>query len=121
MVSRLLIFCRTLFINNNIKVVIQMHAFQIEPRTKVNPKKVDETELCAFFLSQLLFLSFFFSPSKIKRNGINGDKKCTEFRFIKNDKNIIAVMIFFFSIHNSLISAKRLIFILYNRSSLLPK
>ena len=30
--TRVLIFCATLFINNNIKVVIQMHSFQFNPR-----------------------------------------------------------------------------------------
>ena len=31
LVTRLRIFCATLFTNNNIKVVIQMHAFQFYP------------------------------------------------------------------------------------------
>ena len=30
LVTQLLIFCTTLFTNNNIKVVIQMHSFQLD-------------------------------------------------------------------------------------------
>ena len=32
LVTRLCIFCTTLFTNNNIKVVIQMHAFLFDPK-----------------------------------------------------------------------------------------
>ena len=31
LVTRLRIFCTTLFINNNIKIVIQMHTFLLDP------------------------------------------------------------------------------------------
>ena len=36
LVTRLRIFCTSLFTNNNIKVVIQMHYFQFDPRVNEN-------------------------------------------------------------------------------------
>ena len=42
LVTRQRIFCTTLFTNNKIKVVIQMHAFLFDPESRLIDKK-DET------------------------------------------------------------------------------
>ena len=53
-VTRLLIFCTTLFTNNNIKVVIQMHAFQFD-HLRVNQNF--HNWLTTIVLSFLFFLT----------------------------------------------------------------
>ena len=55
LVTRLLIFCTTLFTNNNIKVVIQMHAFLFDRKKIHNLNAIKILRFPHFFYSCLCF------------------------------------------------------------------